>query len=134
MTFFYLTLAFAIFVLAAMMWRYDMHRRERWYMLLLAVLLGAIARPTIGSINDWLITVSGSITVFWLAALAGFGEELIKVAAVLFIAVCFRDHFDDDVVERDPRLILDDVQGIPCVGHALHVDFGRQEEMRNRSE
>jgi len=48
-------LTLAVFILAAMIWRYDKYRRECWYMLLLAFGLGACVCPCIGRFNDWLI-------------------------------------------------------------------------------
>lgn len=92
---FYLMLTLAVFILAAMMWRYDKHRRERWYMLVLALVLGALARPCIGFFNDGLILRISSDSTVLLASVAGIGEESIKVFVVLLIALVFRDQFDD---------------------------------------
>ena len=92
---FYLMLTLAVLILAAMMWRYDRHKREHWLLLLLALVLGAFARPCIGSFNDWLLLRVGSDSTMLMATLAGSGEESIKVIVVLLIALAFRNHFDD---------------------------------------
>ena len=85
-------LAFAVFILAALAWKYDMHQREPLPMLVVAFALGAAAAYGIGNFNDWLLGTSSS--TLSIAVAAGCGEEFSKLIAVVLIA-SFSSSFND---------------------------------------
>ncbi len=78
-------------------YRYDMYEREPWYMLLLAVAMGAgsfwiLAR---GSDFIFLFWPEAATSIFALALMAGVFEELLKLMIVLTIWLAIAQHFND---------------------------------------
>ncbi|MFZ4573392.1 MAG: PrsW family glutamic-type intramembrane protease [Phycisphaerales bacterium] len=99
-TFLYATLALCALGIAAAMRRYDVFPREPWYSILGAVLVGALLMWIAGRCQVWAVMrifdrtgEYPSNAVF--AALAAGTEELGKLLAVGFVAVCFRKVFEE---------------------------------------
>lgn len=83
--------------LARIVYRYDMYEREPWYLLLLAMALGAAAGWALGYGEDAVLRLFGEHdrSLLVLAAVAGVTEELLKVSIVLAIWFCLPWHFND---------------------------------------
>lgn len=89
----YVTLLLAAFFAGLLVYRYDLYEREPWYMILLAVGLGAVAMRLVGAVE--LLTLGLAHTQGGLAALAAFEEEITRVAVVAAMAAIFPGQFDD---------------------------------------
>jgi len=133
-------------VFAVLIYRYDLHEKEPWPLVLLVIVLGGMTGWLAGSIEDALLIGLGqrgeSIAVQ--AAVASLTEELLKLLAVLFVLVLFAKEFNDPLdgliygafaglgaaveeswfyvfSERDPGL---DLVGTEAVRLLLHVFLG----------
>ncbi len=99
----YLTLALCGLGLGAMVFKYDLHRTEPWWLLLVATVLGAGMMEAAGQAQLALIRVlSGADGHSFpgntmLAFLAGSSEEVAKFMVVVIIACASRRHFDEPV-------------------------------------
>ncbi|MEM8678021.1 MAG: PrsW family glutamic-type intramembrane protease [Planctomycetota bacterium] len=91
----YAMLTLVVFILLAMIHRYDMHHREPWFMVVLAIACGAAGCWLIGPVADWLLVRFELFDSLSLALMAGTTEELTKFAIVLAIALLFPQFFND---------------------------------------
>lgn len=105
-TLLYLTLAACGLGLGLMVFKYDLHRTEPWWLLITAVVLGAGLMEAAGFAQTCAVKqlirdaqaftdTFASNTV--LALLAAVTEEAAKFLTVLLIALCCRRHFDEPV-------------------------------------
>ena len=83
--------------LSAMVYRYDMYEREPWYMLALAIGLGAAMGQGVGYLEDQTIRAMGEFgeSTAGSAMIASTHEESAKLIGVLLIALLFRKQFND---------------------------------------
>lgn len=95
----YLTLAACAVVIGVVVVRYDLYEREPWFMVLLAVSLGAACMYGAGEAQAGLIrAVNGAgvlVSNGMLALMAGVTEEVGKLAAVLAVAWSVRRYFNE---------------------------------------
>ena len=89
----YVTLFLSALLAVLLVYRYDLYEREPWYMILLAIVLGAVAMRLVGAVE--LFTLGFTETTGGLAALAAFEEELTRLAVVFGIATVFPRQFND---------------------------------------
>lgn len=96
----YLLLTLGGLLFGAMVYRYDMHEREPWWMLLLCILGGAVAMAGAFGV-EYLALVAAyeadpgrDITLLH-ALLAGTAEELGKLLVVVAVFLLARKHFND---------------------------------------
>ena len=101
LVFLYFTLGLCGVLLGVVVWKYDLYRREPWWLLLLAAALGAASIYAAGLVQVWmigLVNARGEVvsdTVF--AMMAGGTEEIGKLLAVLVIWAVSRKHFDEPI-------------------------------------
>lgn len=83
--------------LGLIVYRYDMYEREPWYMLLLALMAGMLSCLLIGYFEDYLFASLslGAQQLGQQAVLVAVSEELIKLLAVIGIAILCRSQFND---------------------------------------
>lgn len=83
--------------LALLVYRYDMYEREPWYMLLLALALGAAASTALSFGEDLLLQAipDGERSLAAQAGVAAVAEELAKLSIVLAIWFAMPWHFND---------------------------------------
>jgi len=97
--FLYLTLAGCAILLATVVVKYDLYRREPWWLLLAATILGALAMQAAGWLQTWIILAMNarghSIGDTLYSTIAGVSEESGKLAAVAITALLARRHFDE---------------------------------------
>ena len=92
----YLVLALGGLLFAAMVYRYDMHEREPWWMLVLAACAGALTMWGAFELELLVQNLAGATDQSVLkAALAGTLEELAKLAIPVAILLGVRKHFND---------------------------------------
>lgn len=96
----YLILTLGGLLFGAMVYRYDMHEREPWWMLVLAVALGGLAMFIAFELEDAVLIAvmdSGKAYDYGLlhATLAGTIEEAAKLAVPVGILLLARRHFND---------------------------------------
>ena len=97
----YVILAMGALVFFATVYRYDMHEREPWWMLLAAAVVGALgvwgAFLLEQAVESAMLDGGASIelTKFTLAAMAGTFEELAKLLAPVLVLLLIRKHFND---------------------------------------
>jgi RsiW-degrading membrane proteinase PrsW (M82 family) len=89
----YFALGFCALLAAALVYRYDLYEREPWYMIVLAIVLGAAGMRIVGAIElVSLVLVDSYVAV---AALAALHEEAARIVLVLGIALVFPRQFND---------------------------------------
>lgn len=89
----YLALGLCALLAALLVYRYDLYEREPWYMIVLAVILGAVGMRVVGAIElVSLVLVDSHIAV---AALAAMHEEAARLLIVIAIALVFPRQFND---------------------------------------
>lgn len=97
----YLTLAACGVLIGLMVVKYDLYQRERWYMILLAVALGALGMFLAGQAQHVYIRSAEArlhiISNTELAILAGTTEELAKFLVVCGLGLFARRHLDEPV-------------------------------------
>ncbi len=95
----YATLALCAVLASIMVYRYDLHDREPWYMLALATALGAITMFSAGKLQVWAMALGGAAVAHdwntWMALAAGITEEFAKLAVVVTIAAAIPRMFND---------------------------------------
>lgn len=95
----YTTLAACAVLTAVIVYRYDLHSKEPWPLLLLAAALGAAGMWIAGRAQVGVLRWGGSVAARdWNLAMAGVAattEELAKVLSVAVIALLFRRWFDE---------------------------------------
>ena len=99
----YLVLTLGGLLFGAMVYRYDMHEREPWWMLVAAVIAGGITMALAFVLEDFVLRAavqsdwSYGITThrFMHAALAGTLEELAKLIVPVLVLLLVRKHFND---------------------------------------
>ncbi len=83
----------------ALIRRYDLHDREPWWAVLLAVALGAVAMFIAGRTQVWILSAGGSWAArnfnLLMAICAGVTEEAAKALVVVMLAVVCRSIFND---------------------------------------
>lgn len=92
----YASMLVAAFILASIIYRYDIYDKEPWYLLALVFFFGMAACWACGFIEDIIIVkfrLDDSIA--GMAMNAAIVEELAKLLIVVFVALVFRSHFDD---------------------------------------
>ena len=92
-------LALCAIVLALLVYRYDMVDRERWTMLLLAVILGMAGCWFAGYAEDYLFLRFdfGIAQMAERAVVVAVFEEVIKLLPIVGIAILFRKQFNDPI-------------------------------------
>jgi RsiW-degrading membrane proteinase PrsW (M82 family) len=94
----YVLVFICAYILALMVYRYDMYEKEPWYMLLLVIALGMAAAFGIGFVEDIAIESFNQYeSVGGQAAIAAVFEETAKLLIVVLIAVVFRREFNDPI-------------------------------------
>ena len=89
----YFVLGLCALLAALLVYRYDLYEREPWYMIVLAIVLGALGMRLVGVIElVSLVLVDSHVAV---AALAALHEEAARLAIVIAIALVFRSQFND---------------------------------------
>ncbi len=89
----YFVLGLCALLVALLVYRYDLYEREPWYMIVLAVVLGALAMRLVGAIELLsLVLVDSHVAV---AALAALHEEAARLVVVIAIAFVFPRQFND---------------------------------------
>lgn len=92
-------LALCALLASYMVYRYDLHDREPWYMLLAAMVLGAITMYGAGALQIVFMSAGGSTVAAnwnaWMAVAAGTTEEFAKLGVVLTIAALLPRTFND---------------------------------------
>ena len=94
----YASLALCALVITVIVYRYDLYEHEPWWMLLLAIGLGAAAMHASGLIQVFLYTRLGPASTsnpLTVSLMAGTNEELAKFLVVLAIAVFLPRQFND---------------------------------------
>ena len=92
----YLVLALGGLLFGAMVYRYDMHEREPWWMLVSAAGAGALTMWGAFEIELLIQDLAGASDQSILkAALAGTFEELAKLAVPVAVLLFIRKHFND---------------------------------------
>ena len=96
----YLVLTLGGLLLGAMVYRYDMHEREPWWMLVGTALLGGLTMAGAFVLEDLVLRLfanSGIAYGYLLlhALLAGVFEELAKLAVPVLVLLLMRKHFND---------------------------------------
>lgn len=92
----YLVLALGGLLFGAMVYRYDMHEREPWWMFVAAACAGALTMWGAFELELFIQDLAGASDQSLLkAALAGSLEELAKLAVPIAIALVIRKHFND---------------------------------------
>lgn len=89
----YVALGLCALLAGLLVYRYDLYEREPWYMVVLAVFLGAVSMRLVGALElVSLVLVDSHVAV---AALAALHEEAARLAVVIAIAVVFPRQFND---------------------------------------
>ncbi len=89
----YLALGLCALLAALLVYRYDLYEREPWYMLALAIVMGAAGMRLVGAIElVSLVLVDSNVAV---AALAALHEEAARIVLVVAIAFVFPRQFND---------------------------------------
>ena len=89
----YVVLGLCALLAALLVYRYDLYEREPWYMIVLAIVLGALGMRLVGAIElVSLVFVESHVAV---AALAALHEEAARLVIVIAIALVFRSQFND---------------------------------------
>lgn len=89
----YVALGFCALLAALLVYRYDLYEREPWYLVALAIVLGAAGMRLVGAIElVSLVLVDSDVAV---AALAALHEEAARLVLVLGIALVFPRQFND---------------------------------------
>jgi RsiW-degrading membrane proteinase PrsW (M82 family) len=105
-TLLYLTLAACGLGMGLMVFKYDLHRTEPWWLVITSVLLGAGLMEVAGHAQTFavkhLVKDAHAFTGHFpsntvLALLAATTEEIAKFIAVACVALCCRRHFDEPV-------------------------------------
>ena len=91
----YITLASCAFLAGWLVYRYDMYEREPWYMVLLAVGLGAGAMIVIGHVELFTLNRLDEHTIVRIAAIAATHEEGIRLLVVVGLALFIPSQFND---------------------------------------
>ena len=92
----YVVLTLGGLLFGAMVYRYDMHEREPWWMLVLAALGGALMMWGAFEAELWIQHILDAGDTSWVKALlAGTLEELAKLSVPLAILWLMRRHFND---------------------------------------
>jgi RsiW-degrading membrane proteinase PrsW (M82 family) len=83
--------------LGSIVYRYDMYEREPWYMLVFTLSLGAGGFGLLSYGEDFVLDLlqGEEQTLAAQAAVAAFGEELLKLLIVLFVWYAIPHHFND---------------------------------------
>jgi RsiW-degrading membrane proteinase PrsW (M82 family) len=89
----YAALGFFALLAVLLVYRYDLYNREPWYMLLLAIALGAVTMRVVAVVETVALGIAESPV--GLAAVAALVEELARLAVVGAVAVAFPRQFDD---------------------------------------
>jgi len=89
----YFVLGLCALLVALLVYRYDLYEREPWYMIVLAVALGALGMRLVGAVElVSLVFVDSHVAV---AALAALHEEAARLVIVIAIALVFPRQFND---------------------------------------
>lgn len=89
----YVVLGLCTLLAALLVYRYDLYEREPWYMIVLAIVLGALGMRLVGAIElVSLVLVDSHVAA---AALAALHEEAARLLMVIAIALVFRSQFND---------------------------------------
>lgn len=89
----YFALGFCALLAALLVYRYDLYEREPWYLIVLAVVLGAVAMRIVGAVElVSLVLVDSHVAI---AALAALHEEAARLLIVLGVALAVPRHFND---------------------------------------
>ena len=89
----YVVLGLCALLAALLVYRYDLYEREPWYMIVLAIVLGALGMRLVGAIElVSLVLVDSHVAA---AALAALHEEAARLLMVIAIALVFRSQFND---------------------------------------
>ena len=92
----YLVLALGGLLFGAIVYRYDMHEREPWWMLVLAALAGTLTMWGAFELELLIQNLAGAgDTSFLKALLAGTLEELGKLAIPVAVLLLMKKHFND---------------------------------------
>lgn len=91
----YALVLFCAVMMAIMVLRYDLHGREPWYMVVLALMLGAGVMSGVGTAENFVLARLRWTPDFIVAKalLISILEESAKAAVVVFVARAFRRHF-----------------------------------------
>ncbi len=89
----YSALGLCALLFALLVYRYDLYEREPWYIIVLAVALGALGMRLIGAIE--LVSLAFVDSYVAVAALAALHEEAARLVMVLAIAFVFPRQFND---------------------------------------
>lgn len=97
----YLSLAGCSILAIALVMQYDLHKREPWHCMIIAVAAGALAMYGCMEgqefvATQWELFHNTDAVVRW-AILAGTTEELTKLLVVVMMALVFRTHFDEPI-------------------------------------
>lgn len=112
----YLTLALCGLGMGVMVIKYDLHRSEPWWLLLIAMVLGAglmevAGRVQFAAVKHLFHTSGGEFpSNIVLAFLAAATEEVAKFMVVCIVALCFRKQFDEPL----DGLIYGSFAGLGC--------------------
>ena len=94
----YATLAVCTVLAGLLVYRYDLYEREPWYMVLIAVTLGALAMFALSEIESLtIIHVMGQVTPVTIAIVASTHEEATRLLIVVLIAVVATKQFNDPI-------------------------------------
>lgn len=120
----YLVLALGGLLFGAMVYRYDMHEREPWWMLVAAAIVGAglmgLASLLQGLIEPIALQAESDFVPRAVMALAaGITEELAKLAVPVAVLLLIRKHFNDPM----DGLVYGSMAGL---GAALYEGASRQ--------
>jgi len=89
----YVVLGLCTLLAVLLVYRYDLYEREPWYMIVLAIVLGALGMRLVGAIELVSLVLVDSYVAA--AALAALHEEAARVLMVIAIALVFRSQFND---------------------------------------
>ena len=89
----YVALGLCALLAALLVYRYDLYEREPWYMVALAIVLGAAGMRLVGTVE--LVSLGFVDTQVAVAALAALHEEAARLAIVIAIAFVFPRQFND---------------------------------------
>jgi RsiW-degrading membrane proteinase PrsW (M82 family) len=97
----YLSLGGCSILAIALVMQYDLHRREPWHCMILAIVAGGLAMYGCMKGQEllalrWDVFHNTDAVVRW-AILAGTTEELTKLLVVVMMALVFRRHFDEPI-------------------------------------
>ncbi|MFN3165873.1 MAG: PrsW family intramembrane metalloprotease [Phycisphaeraceae bacterium] len=96
----YLVLTLGGLLFGAMVYRYDMHEREPWWMLVGAAVAGGLTMALAFKLEGWALRLAANSGMeygyrFLHALLAGTLEEAAKLAVPLLVMLLIRKHFND---------------------------------------